>query len=160
GRDLPSRPRRKAGGDLAWWICLGTDGVPRRAAALLFGELALARAGDLERRLGWEGRLGGHPRQRRLLERGRDGGSLRAPDPLGRRAEPPGLGRQAARVRPLEEVPGGLLHPRRPAGRLDRLLVDPLEPAGLGRLRLRRVRREPPRLDRVRPEIYRRDLRR
>ena len=60
----------------------------------------------------------------------------------------------------VEEVSGGLPHPRRAAGRLDGRLVVPLEPAGLGGLRLRGLRRESARLDRIRPGVSRRDQRR
>mgnify|MGYP003694099581 CR=1 FL=1 len=59
---------------------------------------------------------------------------------------------------PSKKYPAVLLHPRRPAGRLDRRLVHALEPAGLGGLRLRRLRRQPARLDRLRPEVPGRDL--
>ena len=63
-------------------------------------------------------------------------------------------------LRPRQEIPGQIPHPRRPAGRLGRLLVLPLERRALRRQRLRRGHDQPARLNRLRPGHRRRRQRR
>ena len=67
--------------------------------------------------------------------------------------KPPGL-------RPEEEMAGRLPRPRRAAGGVGGRLELPLEPAAVGGAGLRRRPAEPARLDRLRPEVRRRDHRR
>ena len=68
------------------------------------------------------------------------------------------LAAQAAELRRVEEVSGRLPDPRRSAGRVGRRVVDALESVALGGAGLGRRRAESARLDRLRPEVRRRDL--
>ena len=90
---------------------------------------------------------------RRVLAAGEPDGAERR-----RRAKFRYLAAQAAGLRPGEEVPGRLPDPRRPAGRVGGRLVVALEPVAVGGAGLGRRRAEPARLDRLRPEVRRRDL--
>ena len=56
----------------------------------------------------------------------------------------PGLRRAAAGLRPVPDIPGGVPHPWRSSGRLDRLVELPLEPQHVRRPRLCGGGREPP----------------
>ena len=67
---------------------------------------------------------------------------------------------QAARLRPEEEMAARLPRPRRAAGGVGGRLELPLEPAAVGGPGLRRRPAQPARLDRLRPEVRRRDHRR
>ncbi len=88
----------------------------------------------------------------------RQAGAVHVPGRQGRHGlrlhRPPG------RLRPGEEVPRRLPHPRRAAGLLRQRLPLPLEPAGLRRRRLRGGDDRLPRLDRLRPGLHRRRERR
>ena len=92
------------------------------------------------------------------LARGRDGRGLRAL----RRGPPTGANLQAWLVKPpgfdpSKKYPAVFLIHGGPQGAWTDWLVVPLEPAGLGGLRLRRLRRQSARLDRLRPGVRRRD---
>ncbi len=68
------------------------------------------------------------------------------------------LADQAAGLRSVEEIPGRVPHPRRTAGRVGGRMVHALEPVAVGGAGLGRRGAEPARLDRLRPEVRRRDL--
>ena len=77
-----------------------------------------------------------------------------------RRRHGAGLRGQAGRVQVRQEISGRVHHPRRPAGRDGERLPLPLESRRPTRARLRRRDDRLPRLDRLRPGVHRRDLRR
>ena len=162
GRETLYRVALAGGAPAPLWTGGSIAGLARRGRArLLRHEHAVARRGALER---GPRRQGAGGRSRTSTTR------CSATSTLGEvserftdssdRPQAPGVGGQAAGLRSGEEVSGGLPHPRRPAGRVGGRLVVPLEPAGLGGLRLRRLRGESARLDRVRPGLSRRDQRR
>src|SRR3989449_1051096 len=65
---------------------------------------------------------------------------------------------EAPRIRSREAVPARLPAARRAADRLARSLARALELPDVRRARLRRRRREPSRVDRLRPEVHRRGI--
>ena len=106
------------------------------------------------------GRHGRHEDQRRVpgdvrAEAGRERDVRRR----GRHAGA-GVDRQAEQLQGRREVPAAVPRARRPAGRVERRLDLPLERAGVRLGGLRGVHAEPARLDRVRPEVHRRDQQR
>ena len=69
----------------------------------------------------------------------------------------PRLAASASRFRPQEDLPSRLPDPRRAAGCLARRVARAVELSDVRRARIRRRRDQPPRLDRVRPEVHRPD---
>ena len=72
-----------------------------------------------------------------------------------RRHQGPGLSHQAPRLRPQQEISGQVPDPRRPARRMGRLVVLPLERRTLRRQRLRRRHDQSPRIDGLRAGLCR-----
>ncbi len=136
-----SRAARGRGGQpVPLWTGGGVGGLEVAGSRVVYSASWLNRAaGNLGARPGRAPGGRGHAGQRRDLSGPRSRRGVRAVHDGFRRREAAGLARQAAELRSAEEVPRGLLHSRRAAGRLARLLVVPLESADLGGLRLRRL---------------------
>ena len=148
GRSRPSSPARHV---------RRPRRVARRQDARRHAGDAHPPRGDRPLRRGREGARARDARRTTRSSRASACAPARASRYTGRRGqERPGLGGEAARLRPRAEVPAAGARPRRAAGRLARRLDLPLERAGLRERGLRGLHAQPARLDRLGPGVHRR----